>query len=388
MTVGHQMSPHHMSPQYMSPQHAADSAIEMQRGDETEDTTTLGMTAPLVSVIILNYNYLHYVHRAIVSVAEQTYDNIECVIIDDCSIDGSFQSINADLEVRADLRFRSIRLASNLGQMAAIKAGVENSTGAFIVFLDADDVLLPHFVERHVEAHLNGSYSAGITASDTIQIDENDQILETTFHTLIKHRTTQPHNPIKPIAASAMARVGSSVTIKATELQWRLHYISREMHGWHVVAMSSMMFRRPLVELILPDDTGEVRICADYYLVVYGHQIAGTVTIGERLSYFRLHQRNHFSVNPVMGGMHQPGFFSTTIRQKIEHAIARHAGKYVRKMGTIIGSGISKRIIRLLVPRYKLYRFLKDFPEARQLFGSKWGYFLKYGLIYRVIRRR
>ena len=270
---------------------------------------------PLVSVIITNRNYEKYVCQAIQSVADQTYKNIECVIIDDCSIDDSFAKITSFLVALNDPRFRCIRLGSNLGQMAAIKAGLENTSGEFVASLDADDLWMPDFVKTHIAAHLNASFSAGISASDTMQIDENGTVLEGTFHTLIKHRTDYPGGLTRPALPASVPTVDSnSIEFASNEGAPSVFYTDRAHIGWHYSAMSSFMFRRSLLDIIFPTDMSALRICADYYMALFCHWITGSITIGQVHSCFRLHGKNNFSSNRVLGGPHAAGSFSPAVQ--------------------------------------------------------------------------
>ncbi|MEI7781786.1 MAG: glycosyltransferase [Planctomycetota bacterium] len=86
-----------------------------------------------VSVIIPNYNYAQYVCEAIDSVLNQTYKNIEIVVVNNGSTDNSL----AVLEKYS----KKITLVNqeNLGQSGARKSGLEKVTGDYIAFLDADD---------------------------------------------------------------------------------------------------------------------------------------------------------------------------------------------------------------------------------------------------------
>ena len=89
-----------------------------------------------ISVIITNYNYASFVRMAIESVLSQTYPNIECIVVDDGSTDGS-------REVIAGYPSLKTLFQTNSGQARAAKAGLELATGSIVVFLDADDFLHP-----------------------------------------------------------------------------------------------------------------------------------------------------------------------------------------------------------------------------------------------------
>ncbi len=93
-----------------------------------------------MSVIINNYNYGRFVGDAIRSALDQTYLRTEVVVVDDGSTDDSREVITA-FGSRIVPVFKP-----NGGQASALNAGITHSTGAIILFLDADDRLLPHVV--------------------------------------------------------------------------------------------------------------------------------------------------------------------------------------------------------------------------------------------------
>ncbi|KKN85723.1 hypothetical protein LCGC14_0275280 [marine sediment metagenome] len=96
-----------------------------------------------ISVIIPCYNYSSFVVEAIESVKAQTYDNWECIVVNDGSKDDSLQVIRA--AVRGDSRFTVID-QPNQGVAAARNSGAMASSGEFLSFLDADDRMLPNFL--------------------------------------------------------------------------------------------------------------------------------------------------------------------------------------------------------------------------------------------------
>ena len=107
------------------------------------------MREPLVSVIIPNYNYAHYLSQAVESVLAQTYANLEIMVVDDGSTDDS-EAILRDY----GNRLRWIKM-QNQGVAAARNLGASRTTGELIAFLDADDFWLPEKLERQVERFLN-----------------------------------------------------------------------------------------------------------------------------------------------------------------------------------------------------------------------------------------
>lgn len=103
--------------------------------------------SPLVSIIINNYNYERFLPEAIDSSLRQTYPNTQVIVVDDCSTDNSRDVIASYGE-----RIISILHQENGKQAAALNSGFSASHGEIILFLDADDYLLPTAVERIVEA--------------------------------------------------------------------------------------------------------------------------------------------------------------------------------------------------------------------------------------------
>ncbi len=101
----------------------------------------------LVSIIIPCWNAEEYVCDAIESALGQTYPNVEVIVIDDGSTDGSLDVIKSFGD---KIRWES---GENRGGSAARNRGVAIASGEYIQFLDADDILLPEKVELCMEAH-------------------------------------------------------------------------------------------------------------------------------------------------------------------------------------------------------------------------------------------
>jgi glycosyltransferase involved in cell wall biosynthesis len=98
------------------------------------------LQSPLVSVVIPCFNHGRYLSEAVQSALGQTYPSVEVVVVDDGSSDNTAEVAQSFPEVRYLLRARG-------GLAAARNAGLQASQGAYLVFLDADDRLLPNAVE-------------------------------------------------------------------------------------------------------------------------------------------------------------------------------------------------------------------------------------------------
>lgn len=104
---------------------------------------------PLVTVYIPTFNRVSLLERAVNSVRNQTYKNIELIIVDDCSTDGT-QEYLAKL-VKEDQRVRYFLKEKNSGACVSRNIAIENATGEFITGLDDDD----YFLENRIEIFLN-----------------------------------------------------------------------------------------------------------------------------------------------------------------------------------------------------------------------------------------
>jgi Glycosyl transferase family 2 len=108
----------------------------------------------LVSVIIPTFNSSKYIQEAIESVAAQTYDNIEIIVVDDGSTDDTVELAQGSLN-RSGKKGRVLRLGMNEGPSAARNAGCQAANGSWIQFLDSDDLLLPGKIEAEMAVAAN-----------------------------------------------------------------------------------------------------------------------------------------------------------------------------------------------------------------------------------------
>jgi glycosyltransferase involved in cell wall biosynthesis len=106
-----------------------------------------------VSVIVAAYQATGTIARTLASIAGQTLKPKEVVIVDDGSTDGTFASANTEAANMNGIELRVFRTAGNQGAGAARNRAIDESTGAILAFLDADDEWLPKKLERSL-AHL------------------------------------------------------------------------------------------------------------------------------------------------------------------------------------------------------------------------------------------
>ncbi len=119
---------------------------------------------PLVSIVIACFNEERYISSCLESVRNQTYQNWECIVVDDASTDGSVRT--AWGPAQADERIRVVRHTRNAGLSAARNTGLRLAGGELVTFLDGDDFLAPdsladrvlHFVRHESDPVVAGVY--------------------------------------------------------------------------------------------------------------------------------------------------------------------------------------------------------------------------------------
>ena len=97
-----------------------------------------------VSIIIPVYNVAPYIKRCLDSVAAQTFQDIECILVDDCGTDDSKEIVQQYIDsYQGPIQFKFIHHEKNLGLSGARNTGIRIATGDWLYFLDSDDSIIP-----------------------------------------------------------------------------------------------------------------------------------------------------------------------------------------------------------------------------------------------------
>ncbi|MBF8669030.1 glycosyltransferase [Pseudomonas putida] len=127
---------------------------------------------PLVTVIIASYNHARYIEASITSVINQTYKNIELLVIDDGSKDDSPAVLKRLQEQYGfDLRFQA-----NQGLARTLNDAIARAKGDLIVPFGSDDIMLPHRIATQVE-YMNGKPEVGICSANIETIDQDGKVM-------------------------------------------------------------------------------------------------------------------------------------------------------------------------------------------------------------------
>lgn len=141
----------------------------------------------IISIIVPVYNQEEYLNKSILSAINQSYKNIEIIIINDGSTDKSVKILEKFANI--DDRIKIIH-QKNQGLVGATLTGIKNSTGDYICFLDPDDFIGENFVSNFVQAldkdydfvaagyYIDNGVSVKSKELDTYKVYNNDELVE------------------------------------------------------------------------------------------------------------------------------------------------------------------------------------------------------------------
>ena len=121
------------------------------------------MTPPLVTVVCVCYNHERFVEEALNSLIQQTYKNLQIIVVDDASKDASVEKIRG-----VDIKDRNVEFVfheSNQGYCRAFNRVLTKIKGEYFIDFAADDVMMPDRIEKQVRKFesLDGSYGVVFT---------------------------------------------------------------------------------------------------------------------------------------------------------------------------------------------------------------------------------
>jgi glycosyltransferase involved in cell wall biosynthesis len=217
---------------------------------------------PLVSIVVDNFNYGRFLRAAIDSALAQTYTRVEVVAVDDGSTDNSRVVITSYGD-RVAAVFKP-----NGGHASAFNAGFRASHGSIVMFLDADDMLLPNAVEEVIRAWRPGVAKAQFVLA---HIDENGHPLGTTVPYL---PASMPDGDIRNSILDAGGYIG--------------------------VPTSGNAFARTVLERLLPLSESNWRQAADTSLEIIAPFLGDVVSLRKTLGCYRIHESNHGMLGDVL----------------------------------------------------------------------------------------
>jgi glycosyltransferase involved in cell wall biosynthesis len=141
------------------------------------------MKEPLVTVLLPTYNCVRFIDEAVDSIVKQSYKNLEIIIIDDCSTDGTWE--NLKIWAEKDCRIQIISKRKNSGYVDSLNEGIRIAKGDYIARMDGDDISVIDRISRQVE-FMEGNLHVGVLGTGYQVIGTNKQLIPQTTHDKIK----------------------------------------------------------------------------------------------------------------------------------------------------------------------------------------------------------
>lgn len=141
---------------------------------------------PLVSIIIPLFNSEQYIKETICSLKQNTYPNIEIVVVDDHSTDHSIEVLNS-----IDCEILHVFSCPSKGAQSARNYGFKKSKGEYVMFMDSDDIISPYKIERQMESLLN-STDRDVLSFTSMQPFEDTPLRDKCKRRMIDHDYENP----------------------------------------------------------------------------------------------------------------------------------------------------------------------------------------------------
>jgi glycosyl transferase family 2 len=239
--------------------------------------------SPSVSIVITCYNYGRYIRGSIESALTQTYSNTEVVVVDDGSTDDSAEIIATYGRTLVPV------LKANGGQASAFNAGFERSHGDIVIFLDADDTLLPTAVERAVEL----------------------------FH---EPGVTKVHWPLRVVDDCGRRTGGIHPSKPLSEGDLRDEVLRHGYEGYIWPVTSGNAWARSFLTQVLPMPEHEYTYAAESYLATLAPVLGLVRSIAEPIGTYRMHDRSSSNVRNLAERIKNVGRQQLALRSTFEKA--------------------------------------------------------------------
>lgn len=191
---------------------------------------------PCISFIVTSYNYAKFIEETVISIKNQTYNNIEIIVVDDYSTDNSIEILEKINNIKL------IKHDKNKGQLASILTGLKQANGDYVSFIDSDDVLFENYAEILIQKLLTTNV-AFVSANS----EENKVLTPKT----------------------------------------------NSFGGWWWQPMSSAMFKKSVIDILINYINTELwRICPDKFLFNFAHLIGNSELVSDKLFFKRQHENN------------------------------------------------------------------------------------------------
>lgn len=224
-------------------------------------------TYPVVSVIVPNYNHAPYLEKRINSVLQQTYENFELIILDDCSSDNSRDIIN-QYAIR-DARIRTCFNEDNSGStFKQWNKGVRLARGEYVWIAESDDYADKHYLERMLPVLLDHTH-IGMIYCMSYKVNEYDEIIGDAIP-----RDNENINPDR----------------------WKKNFMNKGAHECaevllfkNVISNASGLLFRKEVFIKCGGAAENLKLCGDWLTYTKMLKLTDVAFTADYLNYFRVH---------------------------------------------------------------------------------------------------
>lgn len=232
------------------------------------------MENELISVVLTSYNHKEYLEQAITHILCQTYENIELIIVDDCSTDGSQEIIKSYAN---NPKVKIYLLEKNLGSyVKTTNLGASYASGMYLNFAQCDDYSDRFLLEKLYNA-LKHHPQCGVAYSGSYMVDENDVIIGDDYHIR---------------SARFKKKIFSSTLIKGEVFRTLLY------ESCVIPNLSAVLVRKAIYQKVGGLST-DFLVLADWDMWIRISYHTDFFYVNEKLNYFRQHSetiRNRISV--------------------------------------------------------------------------------------------
>ena len=231
---------------------------------------TAAVRSGLVSVVVASYNHAEFLVQRMESLINQSYQNLDILVIDDCSRDNSVAVLR---RYEANPKVKLVFREHNGGWVTVSNQGVEMSSGEFVIFANCDDDCDPRMIERLVRA-MQTHGTAGIAYCRSLLVDEHDRVLGDDF--AMRER-------------SFRVRCSADALVSGKQMSRFL------LHSCAIPNLSAALIRRECFDAV-GNLSSSYRACSDWDLFFRIAARYDVAYIAEPLNRFRQHRTTIRSV--------------------------------------------------------------------------------------------
>lgn len=251
---------------------------------------------PLVSVIVPSYCHAPFILDCLQSIHDQSYAEIELVVIDDRSTDDTMAIVSSILKTGFAKRFRNVVLeqnSKNKGAHASINHGISRSSGDYIAVINSDDLYAPTRIERMMSAMAQAGSEIAFSLVDVFSSEDEDA----------GSRAEYPHNFLLFPLRQRM-EIARDPTVSFSLLRSNV-----------ATSTGNLVFSRSLYDKAGP--FLPLKYCHDWDFILQSSFYTEPTAVLEPLYRYRLHGSNSFASLAHVAGLESEVVFRRFMRRGI-----------------------------------------------------------------------